>query len=278
MKSDDASRLAAEQERAVRLVTALADLQADGQYVFSTAELAKRAQVTPAVARLAVQDWFSRGWVRVYRATTNDTVLHVVTDKAPGAPTEAALSAVCLLQIIGNVRRLAYGYASALQYHDLTQLIISDVYVCEQDQTVMPPKYRSVPEPTAFKRSTKEPTVWGSWQGRRVYKLRRSAAMLKPQYRVLVPFQGVQLPCTTAARTLIDCWTRPDLAGGEDRVLDAWETYLQRRRDELPALGAEVAAILRDANWTAMTEAFLPWLRQAASHVLCDLVEARLAR
>lgn len=268
-----------DQERAVRLVDALAELIGEGHFVTTVTEVSSRAQVTKAVARTALRDWFERGWVTLV-GTQENVALFGITTKAPGAPNEAAISAVSLLQVMGTTKyergRLTYGYGSALSYHELSQLVISDIYVCELDKTVKPPKYADG-APTEFKKSTKEPTVWGPWQNRRVYKLRRSAAMMRPQYRTMLPFQGVQVPCTTAARTLVDCWLRPDLAGGEDRMADAWSVYLTRQADGSAPVAAEVASVLRDSEWPAMTEAFMAWL-QAFSPALAAGVAARLTR
>lgn len=270
----------ADQDRAIRLMAALADLQSEGQYVFSVRDLARRAQVAPAFARLAAQDWTDRGWVQLHRASRHgpldDAMLHLITAKAPGAPSEAALSTICLLQLMGNVRRLAYGYGSALQLHGLTELVISDIYVCEQDQTVKPPKYAPGSQPATFKRSTKTPSVWGQWQGRRVYKVLRSPAMLRPHHRTIVPFQGVQVPCTTVMRTLVDCWLRPDLCGGEDRMSDAWTSHLDANEGDHGIIAAELASILQDANWSEMTTAFVPWL-ETLYRPLARLVAARVA-
>jgi hypothetical protein len=200
------------------------------------------------------------GWVRL---APDDHVptQYLVTEACPSAPNTAAIDAVGLLQVISADRSdlglLTYGYGTALKYHDVSELIQQEIYVFQTDPSVSPPR---IPPDAPFTRTTKTPTRWGSWDERPVFVSRRHPDALRPYQRIELRFQGVSLPCTSLARTLIDGWLRPDLSGGMDRVVDAWATVIAHEQTRLPALRREVAAILRDSGWPAMRKAIIPWL------------------
>ncbi|MEK7411984.1 MAG: hypothetical protein AAB263_01565 [Planctomycetota bacterium] len=221
--------------------------------------LAQRAQVNGAMARLAVDDWTKRSWLEPIRR--NHEVVYLIRSATPNAPSDAALDALGLLQVINGhehkLGRLTYAYASALSFHGLTELIPDSVYVFHNDPSVTTPK---LAEDRPFTRSSKTPTLWGPWRNRQVFLMRRHPNLLRPYQRVLLDYQGVRIPCTSLVKTLIDCWVRPDLSGGADRVNDAWR-YLAQRPEKPDAVAGEIAAILKDSSWPAMRMAFAKWLQ-----------------
>ena len=248
--------------RALRLVDALTGMIADGEYVWTIEQLARRAQVTPATAKMAAREWLHLGWLTEVENTLGSGF--IVTAVAPIAPNEAAIDSIALLQAMssGDYRlgRLIYGYGSALAFQEMTELVQQAIYVFIIDQTVRPP---NLPPDKPFVRTTKKPTVWGEWKGRIVYRIKRSPNFLRAYQRVPVLYQGVRVPCTSPIRTLIDCWVRPDLAGGEDRVNDAWEQYLTANQLPASAVGHEIDSVLRDSSWASMKTAFKSWLKRS---------------
>ena len=246
----------------MRILDALTGFIADWDFFFTAGHLAQRAQVTPTMAKLAIDEWLHQGWI-----TAVDKAIakgFVITAKAPTAPNEAAIDAIALLEAMDldnyRLHRLAYGFGSALSFQGMTELVQKDIYVIAIDQTVTPFKK---PSNRPFARSTKAPTLWGEWRKQRVYRIRRRPELLRAYQRLETPYQGVKVPCTAPLRTLIDCWVRPDLAGGEDRVNDAWKQYLEANPSTHDAIGREIAAILQDsyaAAWPAMKMAFEAWI------------------
>jgi predicted transcriptional regulator of viral defense system len=251
-----------EDARALRLLDALVASISEATFVITVPELAKRAQVTPSVARMAIDQWAAQRWVYPFPDSPSSRRF-IVTSSAPTTPNDAAIDALALMQIMNatdyRMGRLCYGYGSALSYHGLSDLVQSPIFVFVSDQTVQPPK---LPEDLPFARSTKTPTRWGEWHGRPAYRIRRSPDNLRPYQREQLQYQGIRVPCTTALKTLIDCWVRPDLAGGEDRVDDAWQRYLSEHRSELATIARDVALILNDSYWPSMRRAFLPWIER----------------
>jgi predicted transcriptional regulator of viral defense system len=257
-----------EDNRALRLLDALASFISDAEFILTVSDLAKRAQVTPSVARMAIEEWEKKGWLYLF-PDSPATRRYVITSSAPTAPNEAAIDALALLQMMNRndfrLGRLCYGYGSALSYHQLTDLVQSAIYVFFTDQTVVPP---NLPEDLPFKRTEKEPTLWGMWRDRKVYRIRRNPTNLRPYQREQVSYQGVHVPCTTAIKALIDCWVRPDLAGGADRVDDAWIRFLDDHAGESPAISRDIGVILRDSSWPAMEKAFRAWLKKLHADLL----------
>jgi predicted transcriptional regulator of viral defense system len=253
------------EDRAVRLVDALTGLINDRQFIMTVTDIARRAQVQKVYVRSAVEDWIAHGWIRRMRGPIG--YFYLITGDAPTAPSNAGMSALGLLQTMGmadfRLGRLLYGYGSALAFHDLTGLAQTNIYVCVLDQTITPPR----PRPTSsgktqdiFHRATKTPALWGEWDGQTVFRIRRDPDNVRAYQRTNVSYQGVSLPCTSRLRTLIDCWLRPDLAGGLDRVLDAWNTFVRDPSSDQEALGREIVAFLDDSSWPSMRTAFLAWL------------------
>jgi predicted transcriptional regulator of viral defense system len=247
------------QAQAIRLHSALATIVSEGLFVIGLDEVAKRAQVNRSVARLAIDEWKRQGWLT--QTDGAGAASYVVTERCPSAPNAAAIEALALLQVIHrphyDIGWLTYGYGSALAFHGAAEVAQPNLYVFHSDQTVLPPK---LPPDAAFKRTTKTPSQWGIWAGRTVYLLRRHPDALRPYQRTEVPYQSVTVPCTSMPRTLIDAWLRPDLVGGEDRMVDAWQVFLEQNQGRLPAVRREFSAILRDSLWPSARAAFVPWL------------------
>jgi len=251
------------EDRAVRLVDALTGLISDRQFITTAKDIGKRAQVQNVYVRSAVEDWLARGWVRRIPAPTG--YIYLITGEAPTAPSGAAMAALGLLQTMSmadfELGRLLYGYGSALAFHDLTELVQTSIYVCLLDQTITPPRPRSSSQAQdVFHRATKTPAIWGEWNGQQVFRIRRDPDNVQAYQRTIISYQGVSIPCTTRLRTLIDCWLRPDLAGGLDRVLDAWNTFVRDPSVDEALLGREIAALLNDSSWPSMRSAFTEWL------------------
>lgn len=258
-------RIQVSDERGLRLLSALQALVSEGAFVFTLNELARRAQVLPAMARLAVAEWLKRGWIE--ESKVRRKIQYVVRSKTPSAPGEAAIDALALLQIINmnefRLGRLVYGYGSALAFHDLSELVSKEIYIFHSDPRVTSPK-RMNPnagsDPVTFQRTTKSPTFWGYWRGREVFLIRRSPNLLRPYQRALVVYQGVRAPCTTAIKSLIDAWVRPDLCGGLDRVSDAWNSFAENCTGP-ERVASDINAIMNDSSWPTMRGAFMEWLQ-----------------
>jgi predicted transcriptional regulator of viral defense system len=235
--------------RVIRLHSALVSLVSRGSLVFSVDDLMEQAQVSKHVAQLALEEWQRQGWLA---PLPGDRARLLVTERCPSAPNASAIEALALLQVINQrqyaLGRLTYGYGSALAFHGASDVVQRTWQVFHTDQTVVPPK---LPPGGAFTRSTRPPAVWGEWAGRTVNLIRRHPDALRPYQRGLVPYQEVEVPCTTMSRTLVDAWLRPDLVGGEDRMVDAWQAFIGRNQERIGAVRRELAAILRDSLWPA---------------------------
>ncbi len=215
------------------------------------------------MATLGVKAWTERKWLQPIKIHGENHFL--IRSATPGAPSDAALDALAILQSVNasdyEFGRLTYSYASALSFLGLSELVVSDIYISQSVPAISPPK---IPEFMPFRRTTKTPRLHASWEGRQIYLLRRNPSMLRPYQRANVSYQGVTVPCTTPIKTLIDCWVRPDLAGGADRMVDAWHRHLDTTpllTDASTAIIGEISATLRDSSWPAMRDAFAAWFK-----------------
>jgi len=250
-------------DRGHRLLTALQTLLLEGKVVISVSDLARRAQVTKPMATLGVKAWTERKWLQPIKIHGKNHFL--IRSATPGAPSDAALDALAILQSVNasdyEFGRLTYGYASALSFLGLSELIVSEIYIFQSVPAIRAPK---IPEFMPFQHTTKTPRLYASWEERPIYLLRRNPNMLRPYQRAHVSYQGVTVPCTTPIKTLIDCWVRPDLAGGADRMVDAWHRHLDATplvTDTRNAIVGGISAILRDSAWPAMRDAFALWFK-----------------
>lgn len=188
-------------------------------------------------------------------------------EDAPMRPSEDGYVPVLLLQAHNRKavadRRILLAYGTALSFHGLSDVFTGERWYCWKLDKGVPPV--RMEDPGVYRRSTRMP-AWDltyrqpNGQEWLLHASRRHPNDFPGDQRGFVLKGGLLVPCTGVERTLLDCWSRPDLAGGLDRVGSAFEQYLSRIN--LDVAGDEFRRLLQKQsdNRKSMRREFIEWI------------------
>jgi len=258
------------------MTTSLGHLAQRGVVVVTASDFLTPTGLTDKTIHRALDGLKELGWLEYTnpamwdRAVAGEAVeaqafrQYVMTEQCPVAPAADALRYLRMLQIYSRKRwddaRIRYAYGTALTIHGLSEIFQGkDFYAWQSEPSLTPPRVMAGdPNTVDFHRSTRVPRTVLTRDGVDLRVSRRHPDSLGDVQ--LVPVANSLVPCSEVLRTLHDCWLRPDLAGGEDRVAGAWTSYLEEsERDSVVASLARMLKKHQDSRVT-MRRAFIGWL------------------
>lgn len=259
-----------------QMTTSLGHLAQRGVVVVTASDFRMSTDLAEKTIHRALHELKDLGWLEYADLALRDHTVkgeplegqvfrnYVMTEQCPVAPAADALRYLRMLQIYSRKRwddaHIRYAYGTALAIHGLSEIFEGkDLYAWQNEPSLKPPQVvTGNPNEVEFRRSTRVPPTVVTRDGIDLHLSRRHPDSLGDP--ALVPVGNTLVPCSEILRTLHDCWLRPDLAGGEDRVAGAWTSYLEASDGN--AVVAGLARILKKHQdcRVEMRQAFVSWL------------------
>jgi len=177
-------------------------------------------------SKVHLRAWEEAKWVAPISGMSGH---YVISESCPGAPDRDTLDheialAMAAPRSAGEEGVVGFGYRTALVLHGLSETFdYGSFFVCRlRPGGSGAALHIDVP----FARQWDEPTGTAKkvWAGRQIVVVQRDERMVEAG-RLDQVTSG--LPVTTPARTLVDCWLRPGYGVGDDRLLAAWQMWLE---------------------------------------------------